>query len=321
MLIKELIMKMRYALAPIFMLLCCVFGTGQHLYQLPKKLKNISEIENIIGKIDKKEFSRPIHIGWVYGYDEHHIAGAHDYVRVKDTMVALLQEVPNISVEGIFEFPNADQLNQADLLVMYLHLPNLKQRQFDALKAFVSRGGGIISLHETAIMRPVSKGRVLAECLGYAWNEGFSKWGAIFDSVSVNNQHPIFKGFDEKIIIPDEFYWDLFKAEGTAILGSVRAGPEGNSSGQIPENELSDKSFPVFWTYGIGKGKVFGTTTGHHTFTYFDPEFRIILFRAISWALDEEPDSLMRLVYQGITQGGKVGITENLRDWQGKIRQ
>ncbi|MDX1700838.1 MAG: ThuA domain-containing protein [Melioribacteraceae bacterium] len=318
---KQQITIMKYSKASIFILFYCSLGFGQHLYQQPKSPKNISEIENIIGNLNNKEVSRTRHIVWVYGYDKDHIAGAHDYVRVKDTMISLLQEVPNIIIEGAFEFPNAAQLDQADLLVMYLHMSKLKQKQFDALKAFVSKGGGIISLHETAIMRPASKGRQLAECLGYAWNEGYSKWGAIFDSISVNNHHPIFKGFDQKIFIPDEFYWDLFHQEGTEILGSVRTGPEGDSSGPIPKNELSDKTSPVFWTYGISKGKVFGTTTGHHTFTYFDPEFRIILFRAIAWALGEEPDPFMSLVYKGITHAGKVGIQEDLRDWQDKIRE
>ena len=78
----------------------------------------------------------------------------------------------------------------------------------------------------------------------------------------------------------------------------------------------------MFWIYELGEGKVFGTTTGHHTFTYYDPEFRILLFRAMAWAVDEKPDPFMPLVFDGITNDeGLVGITEDLRYWEGKRRK
>jgi type 1 glutamine amidotransferase len=294
---------------------------GQHLYQLPKPPKKISELDHIIGKISSKKTLKQLNVVWVYGYDKHHIAGAHDYVKVKDLMTGLLSKVPNISIGEAFQFPSDEQFDKADLLVMYLHLSQLNNKQFASLKNFVARGGGLVSLHETAIMRPASQGKRLSECLGFAWNEGTSKWGAIFDKITINNEHPIFKGFPDKISIRDEFYWNLFQEEGTEILGSVRTGPTENSDGPVPEHQLSDEESPVFWTYKIDKGKVFGTTTGHHTFTYYDPEFRIVLFRAMAWVVDEKPDSFMPLVFEGITNDGKVGIKEDLRGWEGKIRE
>lgn len=294
---------------------------AQHLYQGPKLPMAKSALERIIGEVKNSKVSRSLHIVWVYGYDKHHIAGAHDYVKVKDSMISLLGQIPDVKVEAAFEFPEKSQLDQADLLIMYLHLPSLKNTHFKDLKTFVHKGGGIISLHETAIIRPATKSNKLAECLGLAWQEGKSKWGAIFDKISIDNQHPIFQGFGEEIYIPDEFYWDLYRHNGVEILGSVRTGPDGDSSGPIPKSELSDKFSPVFWTYNLGQGKVFGTTTGHHTFTFFDPEFRIILFRAIAWVLNEKQDPFMPLVFKGITRGNQVGITTDMRGWKGKIRQ
>ncbi|MCK5443809.1 MAG: ThuA domain-containing protein [Maribacter sp.] len=304
----------------IFLVFISPLG-AQHLYQLPKPLKKKSEINSIIGNIGNKTPSRQLNILWVYGYDKHHIAGAHDYVKVKNLMIGLLSKVPDIGTEEAFGFPTDEQFKRADLIVMYLHLPQLKKKQFTTLKKFVAKGGGLVTLHETAIMRPASKGKRLAECLGLAWNEGTSKWGAIFDRINVDNQHPVFNGFPGKITILDEFYWDLFQEEDTKILGSVRTGPTEDSNGPIPLSELSKEESPVFWTYSIDKGKVFGTTTGHHTFTYYDPEFRIILFRAMAWVIDEKPDPFMPLVFEGITKGEKVGIEEDLRGWEGKIRE
>ena len=177
-------------------------------------------------------------------------------------------------------------------------------------------------MHETAIMRPSNDGKMLSECLGSAWNEGTSKWGAIFEKVNINNRHPVFKGFPAKLKINDEFYWDLYEEEGIEILGTVRTGPDEDSDGPVSEELLSEEESPVFWTYELGQGKVFGTTTAHHTFTFYDPEFRIILFRAMAWAVNEKPDPFMPLVFEGITNDkGMVGITEDLRYWEGKIRE
>jgi type 1 glutamine amidotransferase len=294
---------------------------AQHLYQVPKPIVHKSKIEAIVGPVEKSALDDSLQVLWVYGYDKHHIAGAHDYEKIKDLMVSQLQSMDKVLVTAVYEFPTQKQFDQADLVVMYLHLPQLKQKQFRMFKSYIEAGGGVVSLHETAIMRPSSKGKALSECLGFAWNEGASKWGAIFDEINIDNQHQIFKGFPPKVIINDEFYWDLFQQNGVEVLGTVRTGPDGDSDGPVPKSKLSKEKSPVFWTYHLGEGKVFGTTTGHHTFTYYDPEFRIILFRAMAWVTNNAPDLFMELVYKGITnEQCMVGIEEDMRNWQGKKR-
>ena len=139
----------------VFAALLIIEGSlsGQHLYQQPKPLKPKAELEKIIGPVSENQTSQELNVLWVYGYDEHHIAGAHDYVKVKDLMTDLLSKVEGISVEEVFHFPDDDQFESADLIVMYLHLPQLKEGQFNSLKSFINNGGGVVSLHETAIMR------------------------------------------------------------------------------------------------------------------------------------------------------------------------
>jgi type 1 glutamine amidotransferase len=306
----------------LILLVLPVLCIGQHLYQQPTKPIPRAHLEKITGKTTKQKTEKEHHIIWVYGYDEHHIAGAHDYVKIKDLMTTLLVSVDNITVEEAFHFPSVGQFAKADLLVMYLHLPQLTDAQFSVLKKFVKDGGAILSLHETAIMRPSDRGKLLSECLGSAWNEGTSRWGAIFDLINIENDHPVFRGFPDKLLLNDEFYWDLFQEKDMKVLGTVRTGPEGDSEGPVAEDELSETESPVFWTYTLGLGKVFGTTTGHHTFTYYNPEFRIILFRAIAWLIDEKADPFMPLVYEGITnEQNMVGTTKDMRYWKGKIRK
>ncbi|MFT4568345.1 MAG: hypothetical protein ACI9FN_003314 [Saprospiraceae bacterium] len=57
-------------------------------------------------------------------------------------------------------------------------------------------------------------------------------------------------------------------------------------------------------------------------YTYYDPEFRIILFRAMAWALNEDTSPFMPLVFDGITnENNMVGTTELMRNWEGKQRE
>ena len=225
----------------VISILCMMFATcgvlGQHLYQQPKPLIKKSDLDPIIGTIPTQEPSRELNIVWVYGYDEHHIAGAHDYVKVKNLMVGLLSETSKVNVEEAFGFPTEEQLRKADLLVMYLHLPQLKKKQFKALRGFVENGGGLIALHESMIMRPRSKGKRLARCFGFAWKEGASKWGAIFDKINIDNQHPIFKGFSQK-------YW--------APYAQVRMGIV---LGPYQQINLPKKSLPSFGSMKLGKAR------------------------------------------------------------------
>ena len=295
-------------------LLCCGICRAQHLYQRPKQLKDKDYLATIIGPLPKTAHAEESRILWVYGKRDHG-PGAHEYEKVKDLMSGMLRSVPGIGVEEVFHFPTERQLEGADLVVLYLHLPQLEAGQFRALQSYIRKGGGLVTLHESAIMRPAAEGKKLATCLGFAWNEGTSKWGAIFDSVSVNTRHPIFEGFPGKLQVVDEFYWDLYREKGVRVLGSVRTGPEGDSSGPIPQEQLSTNTAPVFWTYQPGKGRVFGTTAGHNLFTFYDPEFRIVLFRAIAWALQKKPAPFMPLVFEGITSpDGKVGVTNTMRE-------
>ena len=294
---------------------------AQHAWQQPKPLVPKADIEKIIGPIEQAVLSKARHIVWVWGYDKPHQPGAHDYLRVRDLMTGLLKTVPQVTVDTAYLFPTQAQFDKADLVVMFLHLPQLSTEQYTMFQGFIRRGGGVVAIHETAIVRPASEGKKLAECLGMAWDEGRSQWGAIFDDITIDNQHPVFEGFPDKLWIVDEFYWDLNQIDGVRVIGSVRTGPPKQSAARVPASILSAEPSPMFWTLQSGNGRVFGTTLGHNTFSYYDPELRIVLFRAMAWAMQEAPDPLMPLVFEGITnEEGMVGTTDDMRDWKGKLR-
>jgi type 1 glutamine amidotransferase len=305
----------------LFLLLANSVSHAQHEWQKPKPLIPKDKLDKIIGALTTTEPSKALNIVWVWGYDGGHRPGAHDYLRVRDLMTGMLKKVPKVTVDAAYLFPSKAQFAKADLVAMYLHLPRLTAEHYADFNAYIRRGGGVVALHETAIIRPAAEGKKLAECLGMAWDEGRSEWGAIFEDIAIENDHEIFKGFPEKLRIVDEFYWHLNQIEGVKILGKVRAGPRRHSLGPLPADKLSKDTSPMFWTLESGKGRVFGTTTGHNTFTYYDPEFRIVVFRAMAWALKEKADPFMPLVFDGITKAvGKVGTIHTMRDWEGKLR-
>ena len=295
---------------------------GQHEWQEPKPLIPLEKLKQIIGPVESKTPSKPLNILWVWGYDEHHRPGTHDYLKVRDLFTGLLKKVPKVTVEPVFGFPTKAQFDRSQLAVFYLHLPQLSAQQYANFQQFIRKGGGVVALHETAIMRPAGEGKKLANCLGMSWDEGRSDWGAIFEDITIKNDHEIFKGFPNKLRVVDEFYWNLNKRKDIEVLGSVRTGPSKASRGPLLPSNLSKESSPVFWTLELGRGRVFGTTLGHNTFSYYDPELRIILFRAIAWSVKEKPDPFMDLVKDGITTANQlVGTTDNMRDWKGKLRK
>lgn len=311
---------LRLLLAP---LACCASSVAQHDWQKPKPPISRTALEKITGPVKKGlKPTAARNIVWVWGYDKSHKPGAHDYLRVRDLMVGLLRKVPDVQVQTAYLFPSAEQFRSADLVVMYLHLPQLRAKQYVQFKDYLRGGGGVVALHETAIIRPASEGKKLAQCLGMAWDEGRSQWGAIFEDISIKNEHEIFTGFPTTLKLVDEFYWRLNKVDRVKILGTVRTGPPGHSRAPVPQDKLSKVPAPMFWTLESGEGRLFGTTTGHNTFTYYDPEFRIVLFRAMAWAMKESPGPFLPLVFEGITdKDDMVGTTDTMRDWKGKLRE
>ena len=223
----------------IISLLAVFSASAQHEWQRPKPLVSQAHLETIMGPLNAEAPEEPRHIVWVWGYDAGHRPGAHDYLRVRDLMTGLLEKVPKVTVETAYLFPSKAQLEKADLVAMYLHLPQLTDEQYSDFKAYVQRGGGVVALHETAIIRPAEEGKKLAQCLGMAWDEGRSEWGAIFEDITVKQDHPVFQGFPEKLCIVDEFYWKLNQLEGVQVLGHVRTGRPGHRRGLIPQEQLS----------------------------------------------------------------------------------
>lgn len=282
-----------------------------------------AEVERYTGNWKGAMLSRDVRILWLYGPEDHR-GGEHDYIRIKELFVPLLKEIPRVSVDEAFQFPSQKQFNEADLLIQYLHLPDLTDEQFAMYQAFVDKGGAVVSLHESCIVRPIEQAEKFAGCIGCSWKGNTtSKWSK-FDhdhQVILDIGHPAFKGLPATMKFNDESYWNLLARDKVQVIGAI---VPASANEDVPFKEMlrgKDVRSQAFWTYHSGKGRVFGTTTGHYTYTFYDPMYRLLLMRGVAWALNEKPGPFMSVVFAGNTDGeGMVGTIDTMFDYTNRKR-
>ena len=282
-----------------------------------------AELLKLTGDPDGARLSRDINLLWLTGPEDHG-GGEHDYIRIKELFVPMLDAIPRITVEEAFQFPSQEQFDRADVMIQYLHLPDLSDEQFAMLKGFVEGGGGIVSIHESCIMRPVGRAKKLAECIGCSWKgNSASRWSKFGHGhqLFLDTEHPAFKGLPKSVLLNDESYWNLLAEEEVRVIGALHPAEDGTPRSFAEVLASKQSRSQAFWTYTPGKVRVFGTTTGHYTYTYYDPIYRLLLMRGLAWVLDEDPLPLMPVVFEGITgEDGLVGTTEKMMDYKNRKR-
>ena len=294
---------------------------GSRTVPLPNKPIPREKIMQFTGQFKDAKLSRDIRILWLYGPEDHG-GGEHDYIRIKELFVPMLKTVPRVTVEEAYMFPSQDQFERADLMIQFLHLPDLTNEQFTMYQNYVDRGGSVVSIDESCIIRPIGRANKLAGCIGCSWQGNKdSHWGKFSDDhpLYLKTDHPAFTGLPKSVTLNDESYWDLLKRDNVEVIGAVAPKSEKDNSSFVDILKSEGVRSDAFWTYTSGKGRAFGTTTGHYTYTYFDPIYRLILLRGIAWSLKEDPAPFMPLVFHGITDDkGLVGTTDTMMNYRNR---
>jgi type 1 glutamine amidotransferase len=302
-------------------ILLCAIALASPLIAQPNKPVSKAELLKLTGKFKKASLSKDISILWLYGPEDHR-GGEHDYIRIKELFVPLLKKIPRVSVNEAYQFPSQAQFDKADLLIQYLHQPPITDKQFASYQKFVNDGGRVVSIHESCIIRPIDRAHKLAGCIGCSWKGNkASRWSKFSrnEPLFLNTKHPVFAGLPKSIRFNDESYWDMIQRDTVEVVGAV--GTPANTEAQSFSEVLSAKGVrgQAFWTYTSGKGRVFGTTTGHFTYTYHDPMYRLLLVRGIAWALEEKPEAFMPIVFAGITDDkGMVGTKDTMMNYKNR---
>jgi type 1 glutamine amidotransferase len=246
---------------------------GKNIVPHPNDPIPTAAVTKFTGDWKNAELSRDIRILWLSGPEDHY-GGAHDYIRIKELFVPMLKTISRVTVDEAFKFPTQAQFDRADLLIQYLHLPNLTDKQLAMFQAFVDRGGSVVSIHESCIMRPADRAeetRRLHRLLLERKQE--SKWSKFDHSypLFLNTKHPAFAGLPKSVRFNDESYWNLLTRDNVEVIGTLAPTADAKDTSFADALASPEARGDTFWTYTSGKGKVFGTTTGHYTYTFYDP--------------------------------------------------
>jgi trehalose utilization protein len=126
----------------------------------------------------------------------------------------------------------------------------------------------------------------------------------------------------KSVQLNDESYWNLLARDNVEVIGAIGSKANKDSTSFADVLKSKDVRSHAFWTFTSGKGRIFGTTTGHYTYTFYDPMYRLLLLRGIAWTLNEDPAPFMPLAFHGITNNkGLVGTTDTMMDYKNRKKE
>jgi len=250
----------------------------------PPKPRSRAEVQAVLaGAPNPPEKVRPLNIVLVAGPKDHG-PGEHDYPAWQKAWAELLAAADHTTVGTAWEWPSAEQLKAADVLVFYQHGSWTPERARD-IDAYLARGGGLVYIHWAVDGSPDAPS--FAQRIGLAARGGMIRFrhGPIDLGFETGSRHPIGRNFD-KVHFHDETYWKLVgdPARINLLAWSVEEG----------------ERTPQFWTIEPSQGRVFVSILGHFAWTFDDPLFRALLLRGIAWSAKEPVDRFNALTTLGI---------------------
>lgn len=246
----------------------------------PRSMKEVKAV--LAGAPEPAPKTRPIHVVLVAGRKDHG-PGEHDYPAWVKTWPRLLSLAEDMKVTTAMEWPEADDLKSADVLVFYQQGKWTPERAKD-IDAVLARGCGLVYIHYAVDGGTDAPG--FAQRIGLAWKGGASRFrhGPLDLGFETGARHPIGRNF-AKVHFHDESYWQLVGDPKKIDL--LASGME------------DGKPQPLFWTLEPDKGRVFVSIPGHFSWTFDDPLFRVLLLRAIAWTAREPVDRFNDLATVG----------------------
>lgn len=210
---------------------------------------------------------------------------------------------PKVEISTAWKWPSREQLETADLIVMYCYRSGGGHWLWDEqspkdLEAYLSRGGGFVVVHAATYMHVDMEAQEwlkLRDLTGLAYGKGNRTRREAME-IRLDRKHPICLGLPEVIHLVDEPFWP---AHGDPSQVEIL----GTSEETVDRQSTEVASQPMFWTYRKGKGRVFGCTPGHFTWTFDDPYFRLLLLRGMAWAAGDSPYRFDNLAVRGVNLG------------------
>lgn len=151
--------------------------------------------------------------------------------------------------------------------------PTITDKAKENLLAFVSGGKGLVSFHFSA--RAFEEWPEYRNLIGRIWTKGSGHGPrGTFDTKVVAKDHFITQGTSD-FGADDELYAKLVGDVPITVL--VEA-----------DSDWSQRTEPMAWTLGYGKGRVFNIVLGHDARACRNPDFARLLVRGTVWVARHE---------------------------------
>jgi type 1 glutamine amidotransferase len=224
-----------------------------------------------------------------------HNAGQHDYPQFLADWSKLLTERGAV-VDGALHAPSAADLEHTDVVVIYKgDAAYIGEKEKNALEAYVKRGGGLVSLHDSLCGPDPA---FFASLVGGAKKHGevnYTLDAPVHYSV-VDKSNPIVKDMTDLTIFDEAFYnMTWAKDPGINVLANaeIAATPSaGDHKGEV---------VPQMWTYehtlsGGQPARAFVWMQGHTYADFGNYQIQRTLLRGIAWAGKKPVDELINYV-------------------------
>jgi len=234
---------------------------------------------------------------FIRGGKKSHGPGQHEHEQFLRDWNTLLTE-RGCKVDGAMEFPTAEQLAKADVLIIHSQEGGeIPKDSRPGLEAFLKRGGGVVVIHAANVPAKNSPDGVayLKSVIGGTWVWGTTKWlEGPMSLYYVDHTHPITSeagNYD----IQDEIYYDMDVSPDVHVLAAaytpnVSSARKNDQRGQPQKGKITVYDIqPQMWTYekalpGGQDYRAFAHIPGHLYVNFSKPHYRAVLLRGIAWA-------------------------------------
>ncbi|WP_263352399.1 ThuA domain-containing protein [Acidicapsa acidisoli] len=224
-----------------------------------------------------------------------HFSGQHDYPQFLADWSKVLTEHGAV-VDGALHAPTAADLEHTDVVILYKgDAAYLSDDEKTALDAYIKRGGGLVSLHDSLCGPDPA---YFATLVGGAKKHGEVNYtlGAPIPYTVVDAANPIMSGMTN-ITIFDEAFYNMIWAQNPGIHVLATAVIPGTPSAGTHKGEV----VPQIWTYehtlpGGEPARAFVWMQGHEYANFDNYQIQRMLLRGIAWAAKKPVDSLIDYV-------------------------
>ena len=224
-----------------------------------------------------------------------HNEGQHDYPQFLADWSKVLTAHGAV-VDGALHAPSSADLEHTDVVVIYKgDAGYITDTEKAALDAYVKRGGGLVSLHDSLCGPDPA---YLATLLGGAKKHGETNYtlDAPIPYTVVDKANPIMKDMSD-ITINDEAFFLMTWAKDPAphMLATAKIPPT-RSAG-----DHKDEIAPQIWSYehtvaGGQAARAFVWMQGHTYANFANEQIQKMLLRGIAWAAKKPVDELVTYV-------------------------